>query len=459
MNKEYKELRKNTLIIAIANLGSKIISFILAPLYSYYMSVSQYGTMDIITSTVTLVAPFVILDVYEATFRYANDPNYDNRKVLSTSVAFCIPGLLLCGCLYIISSCGSIFPSYFGAVCICIMATVVNYVLKQYLRGIGKMAYFASSGIIGAISLLICNYIFLVYLRMKLDGWLYSFLISRIIETIYLLAVTKFINVFSFKAISKEYMQEFIRFCIPLMPTAIMWWIMSLSDRYMLAYFMGTAATGLYAVANKLPNLLSVFENIFYQAWQTTAISTSNHTDKEVIYSSVFNNYLIVMMIGMLGVLVIGKPMVVILFEKTYSQAYLYVPVLIAAVVLHAINGNLGSLYTVFKNTKGALYSTIIGAMTNVILNCIFIPYFGVMGASLTTLLGYLFTLIYRWFDTKKFVKIVLDKKKLSIMGLLVLISFCFYYVNGVVSYSIRIIILLYALIKNAKLLMSVLKR
>ena len=44
----YNELKQNTIIIGISNIGSKAISFILAPLYSYYLSTSQFGTMDFI---------------------------------------------------------------------------------------------------------------------------------------------------------------------------------------------------------------------------------------------------------------------------------------------------------------------------------------------------------------------------------------------------------------------------
>ena len=69
---------------------------------------------------------------------------------------------------------------------------------------------------------------------------------------------------FRLKYYDKKYAKEFLKFCLPLMPTATMWWIMNLSDRYMLAFFLVASATGIYAVANKIPGLLSVFENIFY---------------------------------------------------------------------------------------------------------------------------------------------------------------------------------------------------
>lgn len=459
MTDKYKELKRNTIIIAISNFGSKIIAFVLAPLYSYYMTVSEYGTMDIVTSTLNLIAPFIVLNIFEATFRYSGDMSHDRDKVFSTSIAFCIPAVIICAILIVLSRLLGVFPSFFPYICICAAADSITNVLKQYLRGAGKMVQFAATGIIASVVLLATNYIFLVHLRLGLDGWVYSYTISRIVTLIYLLFSTRFLGRFSFAKIDKCYIKEFLIFCLPLMPTAIMWWVMNLSDRYMLAFFIGTASTGIYAVSNKLPNLLSIFENIFYQAWQVTAINSLNDDDRDDLYSRVFNNYCIVMLIGVLGVLLVAKPMVIYLFEESYAEAYIYIPILVICVVIHALNGNLGSLYSVFKSTKGALYSTIAGAGTNIILNLIFIPLIGIWGACITTFLGYIVTLIYRWFDTKKFVKIKLSYKNISLLVIAVVASFSLYFIDGIASYLIRVIIILVVIISNRKLVLSLIKR
>lgn len=459
MNKNYRELKKNTIIIAIASFGSKIISFVLAPLYSYYMTVSEYGTMDIITSTISLMAPFIVLDIFEATFRYSNDKEYKRDEVLSTSLFVALPGIFLTILLIAINYKFRFVPNYFGIVCICMLLTSINSILSQYLRGSSKMMGFAASGIVCTISLLVANYFFLVYLKFGLYGWLYSYFVSRIVEFIYLTIVSSFFKTFSIKKLNKKYLREFIKFCIPLLPTSMMWWIMSLSDRYMLAYFSGTVATGLYAVANKLPNLLSVIENVFYQAWQTTAINTKSDNQRDTIYSNVLNNYITVMAIGILGVLLVGKPMICYLFEKSYKSAYLYVPILVISVALHAVNGNLGSLYTVFKNTKGAFYSTFIGATTNVVLNVLLIPIIGIYGACLTTFIGFFVTLIYRFVDTKKFVSLKIDWINIITLVLLIIIQLVLYYIDGYFSIAIRLLIVTVIILKNYHLVLSMVKK
>ena len=151
--------------------------------------------------------------------------------------------------------------------------------------------------------------------------------------------------------------------------------------------------------------------------------------------------------------------MITILFEPSYEKAYLYVPLLVISVVVHAINGNLGSLYTVFKKTKGALYSTLIGAIINVLLNLALLPLLGIFGACLTTFVGFSVTLLYRYYDTKKFVSLSLDNRKIIIFTLLIFVQLFLYYFDNLFSYTIRAVILVVVVLKNYRLLLSIVKR
>lgn len=248
-------------------------------------------------------------------------------------------------------------------------------------------------------------------------------------------------------------------FCIPLIPTAAMWWVMNASDRYMILFFMSTSANGVYSVANKIPSLLSIFENVFYQAWQTTAISKMHDDDRNEFFSNVFNKYFCFLTIGVVGLLLIGRPLILMIFSIEYSAAWLCFSILVLSVLFHALAGNLGLLYSVFKNTKGAFYSTVIGAVTNIVLNLIFIPAFGLIGAAVTTLIGYVVTLIYRWFDVKKFVSLKLNYKQFLFYLSVIAIQLFLYYINTPISYGIRTIILLLILILNRELILKILKK
>lgn len=286
----YSELRRNTLIIGISNIGCKAIAFILAPLYSFYLTTSQYGTMDLITTTVSLILPLYCLDIYEATFRFSSDAEYDKRKILTSSLIVCLPSLVLSIIIFVISL--FIFhDSYLinYTILFVVFNTLIS-ILSQYARGIGKMRVFAFTGIINSIVMLLTSLLFLIILKLELKGWLISFLFSQISAVIYLCIRCNIFHCVKREYIDKNYIRTFVMFCIPLIPTAAMWWVMNASDRYMILFFMSTSANGVYSVANKIPSLLSIFENVFYQAWQTTAISKMHDDDRNEFFQTFLTN-------------------------------------------------------------------------------------------------------------------------------------------------------------------------
>lgn len=454
-----RELRRNTLLISISYIGSRAIAFILAPLYSFYLTTSQYGTMDLITTTAELLIPFFCMDIFEATFRFSNDESYDNSKILSSSLAVCFPGLLISIIILIISILKFENYQYIVYAALYIISGSFISVFSQYVRGQKQMKVFAAVGVINSLVLLLANLFLIVGLRLELRGWLISYLIAQFCTVIYLIIKCEAHRLVRIKSIDKEYIQTFMRFCMPLIPTASMWWVMNVSDRYMIALYLDTAFNGVYSVANKLPAMLSVFERIFYQAWQTTAISTMEDKNRDSFYSTVFWEYFRFLVVGVIGLLTIGRPIIIYFFAKDYRKAWICLPPLILGVLIHALAGNLGSLYSVFKNTKGALYSAIAGALTNIILNFIFISKFGILGAASTTLIGYIITLTYRWIDVKKFVQLSIKTKDVIISIILIIVQLCLYYINTPFSYICRVFLLITAVIINRDVFQKILSR
>lgn len=459
MNSNYRALRKNTIVIAIANIGSRAISFILAPLYSYYLSTGQYGTMDLFTTTASLLGPLLCLDIYEATFRFAKDDTYSKKEVISSSLFLCLNEAIVYSIVLAIV-CIFFHPPVSSVACIIsVLVDIFLNTLTQYARGCDEIKIFAFSGVVNSIVLLSLNLLLLVFLNLQLTGWIISYIVAKIVAIIYLCLRTKVWKELSFSAINKEYFKDALKYSLPLMPTAMMWWVMNASDRYALTFFMGVSVTGIYAVASKLPSILSIFENIFYQAWQTSAIDTLNDEDKGKFYSDVFNNYFRVLSIGIIGLLIVLKPLTTLLFAKEYHDAWMCSAILLVGVMVHALGGNLGALYTVFKETKGALKTATAGALTNIVLNLIFIPYYGMMAAATTTLIGYFVVLFWRWKDMRKYVKITFHFSKQWAYFILVIAQFGLYYVPGMLSYAIRIGICILVLWLNRNLIIKMLKR
>lgn len=70
---KYKKLAGNTLLFAIANFGTKLISFLLVPLYTYTLTKAEYGIVDLILTTISMLSPIFALSIADAVFRYSMD--------------------------------------------------------------------------------------------------------------------------------------------------------------------------------------------------------------------------------------------------------------------------------------------------------------------------------------------------------------------------------------------------
>ena len=86
MKKKYKDLTKNIGLFTISSFGTKIISFLLVPLYTLYLSTGDYGTMDLITTTVSLLIPVFTLNIQDAILRFSLDDNYKKIDVLNQGI-------------------------------------------------------------------------------------------------------------------------------------------------------------------------------------------------------------------------------------------------------------------------------------------------------------------------------------------------------------------------------------
>lgn len=78
------------------------------------------------------------------------------------------------------------------------------------------------------------------------------------------ITLTKFV---SLKCIDKNTIRMLLKYSVPLIPNSLMWWIMSAGDKYIINYFLGDGANGLYSLSSKVPQIINMIYSLFIQAW------------------------------------------------------------------------------------------------------------------------------------------------------------------------------------------------
>lgn len=400
----YKKLLFNSGIFAIANMSSSLISFLLVRFYTEMLTAEQYGTIDLITTTASLLLPFFTLSIVEAVLRFSIDSDKPD-EVLSTGLIVVFTGILT------FSIVG--FPvlrvfhgdSFFFWILLLMTVQSIGTIFASFTRGIGRVTDFAIYGILKTVTLVGCNLFFLLILKMKIEGYLCSIIISEIVAGGFLFVKEKLWHYVVFWP-SSGMRSEMVRYSLPLVPSSISWWLMNATDKYMLTLFIGVQANGLYAVAHKIPTLITMLSEFFFKAWQLSAVEEFQSEDRDKFYTSVFNALSSVLFVGASVVLLLLKTIIQLLVDSSYANVWRYSSYLVVAMVFSAFSNFLGTNYTATKETKGALVTTGCGALINIILNYFFIINFGIVGAAIATMISFLVTAVMRGYDTRRLIKI-----------------------------------------------------
>ncbi len=407
MNKKNKLLLKNIGLFTIGSFGSKILSFLLVPLYTTFLSTKEYGTIDLVSTTASLLMPILLLSIFDATLRFGMDSAYKKSDVLSTSINIAIKGsiILIIG-VTIISFTGvlKIDNSYLIFLCFFFILGALNQILSLYLRAKNQAAVIAVSGIICTFVTCISNIILILVFRLGIVGYMVSNTIGVFIQVLYQLIIGKAYKDIKLKKYT-DLSKPMIIYSAPLIANSISWWINGASDRYILTFFTGVSANGIYSVSYKIPTILSMFQGIFYNAWSISAIAEFDENDSDGFIGTNYSLYSFVSLVVCSGLFIINIPLAYFLYKGDYFQAWRFVPFLLMGSAFSGISQFEGSLFAATKNTKSVAKTTIAGAIINTVFNIVLIYYFGALGAAIATLLGYMTTWILRTYYLQSFIQ------------------------------------------------------
>lgn len=457
MNKK-KQLAKNTIIIFLGRVSTQLISFFLLPLYTGYLTTSQYGLVDLITTYVTLLVPIITLELEMSIFRFlvdSREKEKETKKLISNNFFILGISLFLFTILYILVT-SFISIEYRWLILIDIIVCTLSGNFLQVARGFGKTIDFSISCIITGVTTILSNIFLIVFLGMKSDGMIISMAIANGLCSLYLFLRLKLYKYINFQLVDKKLIKEMNQYSIPLIPNGISWWVVNVSDRSIISFVLGSAANGLYAVSNKFPTILSSLLGIFNLSWSESAALHINAQDRDEFFSDVCNT--VVKLFTSLGVGMIAcLPFVFpLLINIEYDEAFYYIPILILGSVFNVVICLYSGIYIAKKLTKQVSATAIIGAIINIVINIVLIKYIGLYAAALSTAISYFAMMLYRHIDLKKYMNITYDKGLVTKTILIYLFAMIMYYQRNIVLDIISlIVVVIYCAILNRKFLLS----
>ena len=419
---KYTKLLSNTAILGAGTFISKVLVFLLMPLYTLVLSTEQFGTADILTQTANLLIPLAALGIGDGLFRFALDTKGESRKeVFTTALSVVVIGILPLAAIIQLLRLVDIYDGYVWLILFYICAANLHLVCANYLRACDKTKAFALQGIVNTVLTILLNILFLVVFDLGVLGYVLSVAVADTVITVAIFFICRLYRDISFKREEKGLLTRMLKFSIPYIPTTMMWMITSASDRFIVTAFSGAAENGLYAAAYKLPTIISLAGGVFIEAWQFSSVSDAEPEERAKFFGTVYRNYMGIMFMGTSVLIAGSKILTTLLLADSYYSSWKYVPVLAIAMIFSAFSAFMGSVYFLEKRSMRSFVTASVGALTNIVLNFALIPSFGAMGAAVATAISYMVAFVIRAIDTAKYLKFSLCIPRLVINTVLII--------------------------------------
>lgn len=393
-------------IYAVGNLGAKAITFLMVPLYTYFVTQpADYGYYDICLTAIFLVMPFLTLQLRDGAFRFLLDVTADEERTKIVSMVYRTLGVTILISIVITLVVDSVFHiNYLWLTLALLIVMSIQEVVSQVFRGLGNTKAFVAIGMLSAFGIGIFSVAFVAMMGMGIKGIFLANILARLIA----IAVVEFRvrtlrKFFSLTVSVRGILRDILKYSIPLLPGSLCWWLTGSSDRWFIQGFLGFEANGVYAVAVRFTSILFTLGIIYYQAWQETAIMQYNSSDRDKFFSKMLNSYVYVLALLLIAFSFLLKINYGWLVDGNYAASKWYIYPMSVSTAFFAISAFFDMGYQCAKDTKRTLPAIILAAMVNVGLNFILVKHLGVWGAIVTSIVTYLVLVVYRWHDMKRY--------------------------------------------------------
>ena len=389
-----------------SSIASKLLAVVLLPLYTRYLSPSDYGAAEVMLAAVITASIFIRFGMIEAILRFYYLPDVPRRDVVGTGFA------------------ALLWTSTVAAAIGLALADPISTALLGH-----SDAALARIAIAGLWALTLWEYV-LALLRVEERARAYfTITVANVLVTIPLtvwlvvferdgangLLIATYVTVFPFIAFrlweerrrlrlipERGLLRRMARFGVPTMPAELSLYSLNFIDRIVLVRTSGLAAAGLYALAVKFAQGMNVIARAFQLAWPPLAYSITDDDEARKAYALVFTWFTAVCAFAVTGFWLLGPWIVRLLAAPAYFGAHRALPLLATGIALYALYLVQVIILGRTGRTELSIPATIAGTVVNIALNLALVPPLGIVGAGLALVASYLVILAITYVLTQR---------------------------------------------------------
>ncbi len=392
----FRRILTQSLLYGMGNVATGLLHLAVIVILTRYLTREGYGTYENAFVWFVLLSEILTLGFGSSLFRYYNLYKHEEQRRRAVSTAFifvvfvCLAANLL---IYFLSENISSFlygntaySDFFVYASLAAGLIVPARLAQVYIRIMERPVFFALVILLRVTAILAGMYVLVIRMDMAARGAVLSLLFANFVFAMVLIPwlVSHFRLSFSCHVL-----KGMLSFGIPYIPAGICMWALSLSDRYFITYFDSLEAVGLYSVAYRLGMAMALILAGFQLAWPQFAYSLEHADEGDAVYSRILTYLFVTMMSIGLVFSLFREELISLVATEAYLQAAYIIPFVAFAYAFEGIF-TVTSLGAVFNHrTAYVAWSTLFAAVTNVVLNILLIPLFGIGGAAGATTVSY----------------------------------------------------------------------
>ena len=424
MPSKLKKVFSDSAFTAATSVASLIKSIIVIKIITNLAGTSEYGIWVTVNAIVSLVVSTGGMHLHGSLVRFesqkSNNRAYSDILFLTICIGFIISTISI-GIFQYIDVLG-FFNSLERPTMDLILAsnllfigTLILSINLNYYRAKGNVKFYEIFRLVKHIlEILILVSVFLVYNSIIVGllslGTLYTSINLIFIGNIVLTKEVPWPNPQNFI--------EYITYGVPMVPSELSKKILEGTDKFLLLFFIGPAAVGIYTVGKNasrpLTQLTGVFNGTLYPTI-TKSWDNENIADIEEIYLKIFRFYFIIGIPASFGITLLADSLIKIISTSTISvQSTYLIPVFVTGFLLRGLANSLEYIYMSAKDTKSIALITTAAGVINAVLNIMFIPSYGMLGAAVATLVAQTVMFIFYFIKKPSQINITIPWKTIS---------------------------------------------
>ena len=429
---QYKRLLGNTFIFAIGTFSSKILVILMLRFYTGMMTQDEMGVADLIIKTTSILYPVVSLSIGQAVIRYGLERKYYKRSVFTIALVTVLCGFIvalpfhpLLSLIHYNTSAGvtGSLLEYQWIIYLYVLTSCTQNVCSQFIRALGHVRLYAIDGIFRTFVTIMLNILYLKVFRWNILGYVFSIICSDALSTVCLFIIAGLWKYVKLKRLDMHLWRGMLAYSLPLVPDAILVYIIGFSDQVFLASMQDTAVSAIYSIAYRVPTLIALVASIFVDAWQISMVNNNTKEEQITFFSNVGNTYSSIVFIIASGGVMCAKLAMTVLAVPSYYIGWTFIPILAIGAGFNCLSSFQKSVYLLEKKTVASFLSTAFSAVINIGLNALLIPRMGGTGAALATLISYVALFLYRAIDSRRFMPVRWKVPRLALTVILLTVQ------------------------------------